>query len=165
MALGSQEQANPAVPHDVGNPSLGDADITEPPQQRVSANDDPDPQELQNKAKELDKRERDLKKCESVLRARSENSIKALEELSADRAKIWKLEYELKQECRARNLRKEIITSLKATTGTPKTTIRSEMGNMYPNHPQAPPISTPHNLPQMSIHLLPCQTTRTWKCC
>ena len=54
MALVPQERANPAVPYDVENPSLGDVDVTEPSEQRISGNDDPDPQELHNKAKELD---------------------------------------------------------------------------------------------------------------
>ena len=144
VVLGSQDQANPAVPYDTGNPFIDEADITEPPQQRVSGNDNPDPQQLQSKAKELDKRERDLKKWESVLRARSENSIKALEELSAARAKIWKLEYELKQERRARNLQEELITSRKATTGQPESTYRSESGNVYP---QTPPNFDPSRPP------------------
>ena len=67
--------------------------------------------------------------------------------LSAARAKIWKLEYELKEECRARNPQEELIISLKATTGRPESTYRSETENVYPNHTQVPPPPPPQFRP------------------
>ena len=41
----------------------------------------------------------------------------------------------------------ELITSMKATTRTPETTYRSETGNVYPSHPQAPPNFDPSRPP------------------
>ena len=152
----SQERTNSTISEKAqtpvtGAPSPSGDGTTESSQQRVIGNDGLDPQELQTKAKDLDKKERDLKKWENDLHARSENSIKALEELSAARAKFWKLEYELKQERRARNLQEELITSLKATVGQSDPIQRVESENMKSNHSQIPPNFDPSR-PPPDIH-------------